>query len=118
MRVRIISICSSVSCPNMVIFAAVVALACLTTAVSLLSATAGYFHALFHEKIPYVCIVAVFCVSSAVVSNIGLDQIISIASLILDVIYPPVLVLIILSYVKKGTAAHLLLYGHARRNGV
>ena len=86
---------------GMVIFAVVVALACLTTAVSLLSATAGYFHALFHKKIPYVWIVAVFCVSSAVVSNIGLDQIISIASPILDVIYPPVLVLIILSYVKK-----------------
>ena len=42
--------------------------------------------------------VTVICVSSAIISNLGLDTIIAIATPILDIVYPPMLVLILLSW--------------------
>ena len=39
----------------------------------------------------------IICVFSAVVSNLGLDRIVSIAAPVLDVVYPPTLVLILIS---------------------
>ena len=42
--------------------------------------------------------VVVICVSSAVISNLGLDMIIAIATPVLDIVYPPMLVLILLSW--------------------
>ena len=57
---------------GLIIFAIVIALACITTAVAL--------------------------VSSAVISNLGLDMIIAIATPVLDIVYPPMLVLILLSW--------------------
>ena len=84
-----------------IIFAVVVALACITTAVALVSSAADYFHALTGGKISYRLLVVIMCVFSAVVSNVGLDQIVSIAAPILSIVYPPALVLIILSFFSK-----------------
>jgi LIVCS family branched-chain amino acid:cation transporter len=84
-----------------IIFAVVVALACITTAVALVSSAADYFHALTGGKIGYRLLVVIMCVFSAVVSNVGLDQIVSIAAPILSIVYPPALVLIILSFFSK-----------------
>lgn len=84
--------------PGLVIFAIVVALACVTTAVALVTSAADYFHQLSGGKAGYRMLVAVMCVFSAVVSNVGLDQIVAIASPILSIVYPPSLVLIILSF--------------------
>lgn len=81
-----------------VLFAIVVALACITTAVALVSSAADFFSTLSGGKVSYRVLVVVFCVFSAVVSNFGLDQIISIASPILDIVYPPTLVLILLAF--------------------
>ncbi len=41
---------------------------------------------------------AVICVFSAIASNMGLEQIISIAAPILDIVYPPALALIALAF--------------------
>ena len=81
-----------------VLFAIVVALACITTAVALVSSAADFFSTLSGGKVSYRVLVVVFCVFSAVVSTFGLDQIISIASPILDIVYPPTLVLILLAF--------------------
>jgi LIVCS family branched-chain amino acid:cation transporter len=81
-----------------IVFAIVVALACITTAVALVSSAADYFSSLTHGKLGYRALVVVMCVFSAVVSNVGLDQIVSIAAPILSIVYPPALVLIILSF--------------------
>lgn len=86
---------------GLVIFAVVVALACITTAVALVSSAASYFSQLSHGKLSYRLLVVVICVFSAVISNVGLETIVSIASPVLDVVYPPALVLIILSYFGK-----------------
>lgn len=84
--------------PGMVLFAIVVALACITTAVALVSAAASYFSKLSHGKLPYTALVVLFCGFSAVISNVGLDAIVAIAGPILNVVYPPALVLILLSF--------------------
>ena len=83
---------------GLIIFAVVVALACITTAVALVSSAASFFAKLANNKISYGVFVIVICVSSAVISNLGLDMIISIATPVLDIVYPPMLVLILLSW--------------------
>lgn len=82
---------------GLVIFGVVVALACMTTAVALVSSSASFFAKLCRGKVKYSVFVIVICVFSAVVSNLGLDRIVAIASPVLDVVYPPTLVLIVLS---------------------
>lgn len=83
---------------GLIIFATVVALACITTAVALVSSAASFFAKLANNKISYGVFVTVICVSSAIISNLGLDTIIAIATPILDIVYPPMLVLILLSW--------------------
>lgn len=83
---------------GLIIFAIVIALACITTAVALVSSSASFFAKLANDKISYSVFVVVICVSSAVISNLGLDMIIAIATPVLDIVYPPMLVLILLSW--------------------
>ena len=83
---------------GLIIFAIVIALACITTAVALVSSAASFFAKLANDKISYSVFVVIICVSSAVISNLGLDMIIAIATPVLDIVYPPMLVLILLSW--------------------
>ena len=83
---------------GLVIFAVVVALACMTTAVALVSSAASFFEKLTKGGLSYAALVIIICVSSAVISNLGLDRIVAVASPILDIVYPPTLVLIALSW--------------------
>lgn len=83
---------------GLIIFAIVIALACITTAVALVSSAASFFSKLANDKISYSVFVVIICVSSAVISNLGLDMIIAIATPVLDIVYPPMLVLILLSW--------------------
>lgn len=97
---------------GMIIFGVVVGLACVTTAIGLTSSAAAYFTELCSEKVPYKAFVIVICVFSAVASNLGLDRIVSIAAPVLDIVYPPALVVIFISliipnandYVSRGAA--------------
>ena len=84
-----------------VIFAVVVALACLTTAVALVSACSDYFSALTGGRIRYTWLVLLICGFSSIVTTFGLNQIISVASPILEVVYPPTLLLVFLSYFDR-----------------
>lgn len=81
--------------PGKVILALIVALACLTTAIGLVSATGQYFSQLTNNKIKYEMIVIIVCIFSSVVSNFGVDTIIQFSSPILTLIYPPTIVLIV-----------------------
>ena len=83
---------------GLVIFAVVVALACMTTAVALVSSAASFFETLTKGRLSYATLVIIICVFSAVISNLGLDRIVAVASPILDIVYPPTLVLIALSW--------------------
>ena len=82
---------------GMILFGVVVGLACVTTAIALTSSAAAYFAELCRGKVPYTAFVIAICVFSAVVSNLGLDRIVAVAAPVLDVIYPPTLVLIFIS---------------------
>lgn len=86
---------------GIVLFSAVVALACVTTAVALVSSAAGYFSDLSGGRFRYSWLAAGICLFSAVVSCIGLDQIVSIAAPVLGIVYPPTLVLIFLSFFDR-----------------
>ena len=86
---------------GIVLFSVVVALACVTTAVALVSSSADYFSALSGGRVSYRAMVVGICVFSAVVSNFGLEQIVAIAGPVLDVVYPPTLALILLALVQR-----------------
>lgn len=83
--------------PGKVILGIIVTLACLTTAIGLTSATGQYFSKLSNNKIKYETIVIVVCLFSLVVSNFGVDTIIQFSAPILTVIYPPTIVLVVLT---------------------
>lgn len=82
---------------GLIIFTVVVAFACVTTAVALVCSVSDHFAKLFKGKVPYQAFVIIFCVFSAVISNLGLDTIVSIAAPVLGLVYPPVLVLAIVT---------------------
>ncbi len=102
---------------GVILFGMVVGLACVTTAIALTSSAAAYFAELCRGKVSYKVFVIAICVFSAVVSNLGLDRIVAVAAPVLDVIYPPTLVLIFISLlaprlpdrVSRGAAIGALL---------
>lgn len=84
---------------GMVIFGIVVALACITTAVALVSSSGAYFSRLSKGRVSYKVIVTIVCVISPVIANIGLDEIIAISEPVLSIVYAPALTLIILTII-------------------
>lgn len=84
---------------GMVIFGIVVALACITTAVALVSSSGAYFSRLSKGRVSYKVIVTIVCVISPVIANISLDEIIAISEPVLSIVYAPALTLIILTIV-------------------
>ena len=86
---------------GIILFSIVVALACATTAVALVSSAASYFSKLSGGRLRYTWLVTAICLFSAAAANLGLDQIVSIAAPILSIVYPPTLVLICLSFFDR-----------------
>ncbi|GAA5216710.1 branched-chain amino acid transport system II carrier protein [Corallincola platygyrae] len=84
--------------PGKLILAAVVTLACLTTAVGLISACADYFNKLW-QKLSYQAWVVVIAVLCAVVANVGLTQLIAISVPVLFALYPVAIALVILNLI-------------------
>lgn len=80
-----------------VILALIVSLACLTTSIGLTSAAGQYFSGLTKGKLKYEHIVIGICVFSAVVSNLGVSNIIKYSAPILSIVYPATVTLIILA---------------------
>ncbi|HSQ90495.1 branched-chain amino acid transport system II carrier protein, partial [Romboutsia sp.] len=83
--------------PGKVILAAIVGLACLTTAIGLTSATGQFFAKLTNGKLKYEIIVTVVCIFSAIVSNFGVSTIIKFSAPILTIIYPATVVLVLMT---------------------
>lgn len=83
---------------GMILLAVTVLFACLTTAVGLASAAGDFFYHLIHKKIPYRWIVAGICVIAVVISNVGISAMITIATPVLNVLYPLLLTQIVLSF--------------------
>jgi LIVCS family branched-chain amino acid:cation transporter len=83
---------------GMVLLAVIVLLACLTTAVGLASSSGDFFYQLIKKKIPYKWIVGISCVLGVIISNVGISAMITLATPMLNVLYPLLLSQIILSF--------------------
>lgn len=81
-----------------IILSATIILACLTTAVGLLSANAAFFAKVF-PKISYQAFLIIFTLFSFGVANFGLDNLITISLPVLLIIYPIAIVLMILALI-------------------
>ena len=75
-----------------VVLSLAVMLACLTTAIGLLSCGADYFQSISNNKIPYKVAAIVMAVVSGGIATIGVDGIIALAVPVLQILYPIVMV--------------------------
>ena len=80
-----------------ILLAIMVAFACLTTSIGLTSAASEYFAKISNGKISYEKVVVIISVFSAVVSNFGVTTIIQFSIPILQVIFPGVTILVLMS---------------------
>lgn len=83
---------------GLIFFAVVAGFACLSTAVALTGSAAEYISELFKGKVSYKAVVVAICIFSALTASLGVEALVNIASPVLSVIYPPVLVTILLSF--------------------
>ena len=81
------------------ILAIVIILACLTTAIGLVSANAEYFHTLL-PRFSYRQLVVVFSLITFIVANFGLANIISFSIPVLMFLYPLAIVLMLLTFLS------------------
>lgn len=85
--------------PGRIVFAVIVVLACLTTAVGLISATSEFFNSLL-PGIKYHVWAVVFAVVSFVVATMGLDTVLAIAAPVIGFIYPAAITLVALTLIE------------------
>lgn len=84
-----------------IVLGIVVTLACLTTAIALITSTADYFHDISNGKLSYKLVAAVTVLVSALIAMIGTDQIVAVAAPVLSLLYPGALTLLTLSFLKN-----------------
>lgn len=94
-----------------IILSVTILLACISTAVGLLSANAQYFNRLF-PKISYKTYIIVFTIFSLIITNFGLSTLINTSLPVLLIIYPLAMVLMVLSladnFFKGGRIVYIL----------
>ena len=83
-----------------VIVAAIFLIACLNVCTGLISSCASYFAETF-PRVPYQVWAAVFAVFSCAVSNFGLTAIITFSVPLLNALYPPAIVLVLMGLVAR-----------------
>ena len=76
--------------------------ACLTTAIGLTTAVAGYFEKLLDKRLSYRGLVWIIVTASAVLSVYGVRHIISLSVPVLYALYPVAIVLILLNLFDRG----------------
>lgn len=86
---------------GLIFFSVVAGFACLSTAVALVGSAAEYFSDLSKGKFSYRAAVVAICVFSAAAASIGVEALVKISSPVLSVVYPPVLVMVLLSFFGK-----------------
>ncbi|MCM3088273.1 branched-chain amino acid transport system II carrier protein [Bhargavaea ginsengi] len=89
-----------------ILMSVVIILACLTTAIGLISANGEYFHSLF-PKVSYKAFVWIFTLFTFTIANFGLANIITFSIPMLMFLYPLAISLLVLTFTSK-------LFHHAR----
>ena len=97
--------------PGVVILGIVVTLACMTTTIGLTASISNYFSSLSKGKIKYEVFVIIICLFSFGGACLGVGAIINIAAPILNLVYPAVLVLVILTFFKNQIKSDLIVQG-------
>lgn len=85
---------------------AIVILACLTTALGLSAVVGDYFDELSGGRLKYKHVVIAALAASYAMSNFGLSRIISIAGPVLEILYPPLIVLVIGAFFERISTNH------------
>ncbi|AKK03652.1 branched-chain amino acid transport system II carrier protein [Corynebacterium epidermidicanis] len=85
--------------PGMIVFGAIVLLACITTSVGLIGATSEFFNHLM-PGISYRTWAVVFSLIAMVISTMGLQTVLSIAGPIIGFLYPAAITLIALTLIE------------------
>ena len=99
--------------PGIVLLSAIVLLACVTTAVALVSSAADYFYALFGKRVSYNVLLLADCVIGVLICDLGLDAIIQLADPVLGIVYPPFITVVVLLVFHKRIKAKGLYRGAA-----
>ena len=94
---------------GLILLGAIFFIACLNTCTSLLSACSSYFSGLL-PKMSYMQWLVLFTVSSMIVSNAGLTNILKFSIPVLVAIYPIALVLIVLGLFQRFFTHHRYVY--------
>ena len=87
--------------PGKLVLGMIVSLACLTTSIGLTSASAKYFSSISNNKIKYETVVISICIFSAIVSNFGVSTIIKFSLPVLEIVYPVLIALVIMTLIGK-----------------
>ncbi|MGI5948925.1 branched-chain amino acid transport system II carrier protein [Peptoniphilus sp.] len=90
------------------ILAIITALACLTTAIGLISATGNFFADLTKKENSYGTFVIIASVVSALISMLGVSQIIAISAPILETLYPCAMTIVIVGLFSKKVEDNLV----------
>lgn len=99
--------------PGIILLSAIVLLACVTTAVALVSSAADYFYALFGKRVSYNVLLLADCVIGVLICDLGLDAIIQLADPVLGIVYPPFITVVVLLVFHKRIKAKGLYRGAA-----
>lgn len=83
------------------LLASTITVACLKTAIGLITACGETFVALFPNSVGYKAITTIFCVVSFAIANFGLDKIIQITIPVLMLLYPLAITLILLALFER-----------------
>lgn len=95
--------------PGLIIFGAIVILACLTTAVGLIAATSEFFYTLV-PAISYRVWAIIFSVMSFGMATMGLETVLAVAAPIIGFIYPPGITLILITLVEPLLRKRMYFY--------
>ena len=83
--------------PGKLVLGIIVTLACLTTSIGLTSAAAKYFSSISNNKIKYETVVIAVTVFSCIVSNFGVSTIIQFSAPVLEIVYPVLIALVVMT---------------------
>ncbi len=83
------------------LFSAIASLACFSTAIAIVSSVSENIKNLFKNKIGYKTTVVFVCILSTITASLGVENLIKLASPILNIIYPAVLLIISLSFLHR-----------------
>lgn len=96
---------SSLGTVGDMVFSGVVLLACLTTAVGLIAASASFFNEML-PKISYRTWAIIFTLIGLAIANLGLERILALSGPVIGLIYPPAIALIIVSVFHLAARHH------------